>query len=282
MTLGELMKRIIFVRKKMIGAVAATAFLISTFSTKAQADLVLTQITEGDFREISREISNNFTHTSVSGASSLGSLYGFQLGLVYGMTKTPNLNNYAQRSANSSDIKQIPHGGLLGVVTIPMGISFEALYLPSTGPKELKGKNTSLAVKWTLTDMILDLPVALAVKGFYTNASLKTEQTVSGGNQNINLTDKMMGFEVLVSQTFGIVEPYVGLIQSRADVDMSVSGSGSVFSTSYTAGQNASTRTSSTGYLLGAELKLLFFHAGAEFTRVFGANRYTAKLAFSF
>ena len=270
MTLGELMKRI------------AIAFLVSIFTTAVHADLVLTQITEGDFREISRELSSNFTHTSVSGASSLGALYGFQLGLVYGMTKTPNLNNYAHRSANASDINQIPHGGALGVVTIPMGISFEALYLPSTGPKDLKGKNTSLAVKWTLTDMILDLPVALAIKGFYTMASLKSEQTANGGNQQITLNDKMMGFELLVSQTFGIVEPYAGLIQSRADVDMNVSGTGSVFATTYTAGQSASTKTSSTGYVLGAELKLLFFHAGAEFTRVFGANRYTAKLAFTF
>lgn len=264
-----------------VAAFLATS-LFAVVSPASSADVVFTQITQGDFDEISKELSANFTHTSVSGASSLGTLFGFQLGVVGGVTKTPNINSFAQRNASSTSVNQIPHGGLIGQVSIPAGVTFEALFLPSVGSNDFKVKNTSLGVKWTLTSLLVDLPVDLAVKGMYSTSSLNTTQTLNGGNQSISFEDKMLGFGLMVSKTFGVVEPYFGLIQNRANVNMDVTGTGTVFSTSFTGSQNASTTVTSTGYVLGAELKLLFFNAGAEVTHIFGATRYTAKLAFSF
>lgn len=251
------------------------------FSAQA-ATASFTAISQGDLEEMTREASTNFMHTSVSGASSLGTVFGFQFGLVGGITKTPNINTFAQRGDANANVSQIPHGGLLGVVSIPAGVSFEGLILPSVGPSDFKVRNTSLGVKWTLTQLLLELPVDLAVKGFYTKASMETKQTISGATQNITMDDKAMGLEVLVSKNFEIVEPYFGLIHAKATNDISYTGSGTIFNTNFTAGQSASANVTSTGYMFGAELKLLFFHAGAEFTHLFGANRYTAKLAFSF
>lgn len=262
----------------------AALFIFASFSSNfayAQ-NVAFSQITQNDFEQIAKEVSANFTHTSVSGATSLGTVFGFQLGLVLGQTKTPGLNTLAKRADQNINIDEVIHGGLLGQLTIPAGVTFEALVLPAVGSKDFKAKNTSFAVKWTLTEFLLDLPLDLAIKGFYTKAELDTKQRVSNAEQSIGLEDKMMGLAVLVSKSFGIVEPYAGLIHNRASVDMGYSGGANIFSSTYTTSQNATVNTQSTGYLLGAEVKLLFFNAGAEFTRIFGANRYTAKLAFSF
>ena len=261
---------------------AAPLIFATLVGNSANAQTAFSQITKDDFDQIAKEVSANFTHTSVSGATSLGTIFGFQLGLVLGQTKTPGLNALAKRADQNINIDEVIHGGLLGQLTIPAGVTFETLILPAVGSADFKAKSTSLAAKWTLTEFLLELPVDLAVKGFYTKSELDTKQKISNAEQSISLDDKMMGLAVLVSKNFGIVEPYAGIIHNRASVDMGYSGGANIFSTTYTTSQSASVNTTSTGYLLGAEVKLLFFHAGAEFTRLFGANRYTAKLAFSF
>ena len=262
---------------------SATALFALFLSTSVSAqNVVFSQISKNDFEQIAREVSANFTHTSVSGASSLGSVLGLQFGLVLGQTKTPNLNTLVKRGDPNLNVDEIIHGGLLGQVSIPAGVTFEGLILPSVGSADFKARNTSLGVKWTLTQLLLDLPVDVAVKAFYTKASLHTKQRVGGVDQTIDFDDKMLGFAVLVSKNLGIVEPYFGLLQNKATSDMSYNGGANIFSSTYTTSQSASVNLHTTGYVLGAEVKLLFFNAGAEFTRIFGTNRYTAKLAFSF
>lgn len=256
--------------------------LIGSNSAQAQT-VTINQISQSDFEQLSREVSANFTHTSVSGATSLGSIWGFQFGLIAGQTPTPGLNTLVQRAKPDASVDKIYHAGLLGMLTVPFGITGEVLVLPSVGSNDFKAKSTSLAVKWTLTEFLLEeFPVDLAVKAFYTTAQMDTKQRVNNTDQNINFQDKMMGLSFLVSKNLGVIEPYAGLIYNKASVDLSYSGGATIFDTNYTTGQSANVDTSSTGMVLGAEAKLLFFNAGLEFTRIFGANRYTAKLAFSF
>lgn len=266
-----------------IRGLVASLFFASFASSSANAqNIAFSQISEGDFQQIAKEVSANFTHTSVSGATSLGSIFGFQLGVVLGQTKTPGLNSIVKRADPNINLDEVLHGGLLGQLTIPAGVTFEALVLPSVGSKDFKVKNTSLAVKWTLTEYLLELPVDLAVKGFYTKSEMDMKQRISNADQSITLDDKMMGLAVLVSKSFGVIEPYAGLVHNKANVDMGYAGGTNIFASTYTTSQSATVNTSSTGYLLGAEAKLLFFNAGIEYTRIFSTNRYTAKLAFSF
>src|ERR1043165_9941021 len=52
----------------------------------------LTNVSDDDLKKVVGDMSANFLHTSVSGAGTLGHLWGFELGVVAGQTSTPHLN----------------------------------------------------------------------------------------------------------------------------------------------------------------------------------------------
>src|SRR5690606_36187238 len=82
-------------------------------------DFTFQNLDEGAFKDVIGDFSANFNHTSVSGASPLGDIYGFELGLVGGITKTPEINEQVKKGDPNAKADQIPHGQLLGVLTIP-------------------------------------------------------------------------------------------------------------------------------------------------------------------
>lgn len=258
------------------------------FSARVQAQTVpLQNLTEDDFKKIASDMSANFLHTSVSGAGTLGSIWGFEIGVVGGQTSTPNLNEVAQRSdtTGSADASKLYHGQLLGVLTVPAGFTVEAGFLPKVGKDSFKFDTMSLAVKWTVNEIALpDLPVSLAAKLGVTKSNLSFTQTVPPATSptDFKFSDTEYMFAAFVSKDLGIFEPFAAFGMVSATADLSASGATTVFSTTYTTDQSASVKRSGTLFTVGTEVKLLAVKLGAEYSSLFGTSRMSGKLSMYF
>jgi len=221
--------------------------------------------------------SSNFQMTTVSGASSLGLIFGFELGLVAGVSQIPEIQKIDASAGDS-----MPHAGLMAVVSVPFGITGELMLIPgiSIGDGELS--NTGIGLKWTLTNTLLSIPmVDVALRYQMTDTKFEYKQDVSGTQTTVEFSDKITSLQVLVGlTTLPIVKPYIGLGTVSADGEFNVQGSNTIFN--FTASTTASKKLSDSIMLLGVEVNLLFFKLGLEYSSLFGSDRFTGKLALSF
>lgn len=265
-----------------------TLILISialfTFLGHAQ-DLKFQNIDQADMKKVVNDFSAVLNHSSVSGASSLGTIFGFEVGVMGGITNTKRIDELVDESSGQNQkADQIPHAAIVGALTVPAGITVEGSFLPKVGGDDFKVQNMSLGVKWTPTDVFLDWPVSVAIKAHFTKSQAEFKQTISNVDTNFDYDNNITAFTLLVSKNFVMVEPYFGVSLLSAKGDLDVTGSSTVFDTSaFGAGTtSASASTTSTGFMLGAEVKLLIFKFGAEYANLFGTSRYSGKLAFYF
>ncbi len=242
------------------------------------AFLQFNNISDDDFKSVSKEFTANFSHLSVSGANTLGSIFGFEVGLIGGITSTPDTKRIVQSSGGSS-IGEIPNGVLYGALTIPMGVTFEANLMPSIEVAGVRSNVFSGAVKWTLTETLLPyVPLSLAAKFAYTHSSLDGDTVVNGNQTSLHFTDDATNLSLLASKDLFFVEPYVsvGLVSAHTNLKTDY---GSVFIN----GSNSnSANIAGTAVLLGGEFKFILFKMGLEYGNILGASRYNLKLAFKF
>lgn len=254
------------------------------FGVRVHAQSIqLQSISQDDFSKVVGDMSANFLHTSVSGASTLGSIFGFEIGVVGGQTSTPNLNDVVSNvpPKGSATAKTLPHGEILGVLTVPFGITGEFGLVPKVGNDSFKFNSMSIAVKWTPTETLLsDWPLSVAIKGSYTKSTADFSQTVNNATMAYSLSDTETFIGAFVSKNLGIVEPYFGAGMVNAKADLSATGSVPLYS--YTSSQSDSLSRSTTAWMVGAELKLLVVKLGAEYTSLFNTNRISGKLSFFF
>ncbi|NJL24990.1 MAG: hypothetical protein HC902_07325 [Calothrix sp. SM1_5_4] len=267
-----------YLGKSLLGVLA----LVFSAAVHAQ-DIPLQNIDVDDFKKLVGDFSANSLHTSVSGAGSLGSIFGFELGLVAGMTRTPEVDRIVHEADASANAKSIPHAALLGVITVPFAITVEAGFVPKVGQDEFKFSSFAGAVKWTPTDLFFELPVSLAAKAHFSQARLDFKETIQSVPTTFKYENSIFGLTALVSKNLGIVEPYFGLGWLSGKGELDVNGSTNVFAdVTYAASQSASATRTTTTWMLGAELKLLVLKLGAEYASLYGTNRYTGKLSFYF
>jgi len=272
----------------MIKTIFLIAFVFFATTAKAQ-DIRFDQITQSDLDLIAKELSANFAHTTVSGASSLGKIFGFQVGLMGAYTKTPEIDRFVKRVDSTQTVDRVYNAALIGQLTVPFGLTGEASFFPSVGSDKFKFSNLGLGVKWTITQELVELPVDIALKLNYTFTNLSFKQTInnsSTGNvpveSTIDYKNSIFAYGAFVSKSFEIVEPYIGFCFLSSRADLGVSGTGTIFDSSFTTAQSASSSPSGTLFTLGAEVSLAFFRLGAEYGSLFGTSRYVGKLAASF
>jgi hypothetical protein len=244
-------------------------------------DIGLTNVDQTDFKKIIGDFSANSLHTTVSGAGTLGDIFGFELGVVGGVTNTPEINKLVQEVSPSNEAKRIPHGELIGLLTVPLGFTVEAGFIPKVGSDSFKYNTWSLAAKWTPTEFLFELPVDLAVKAYVTEADIEANDTVSGVATKYEFKNSLVGVTGYVSKDFIFAAPYFGFGMVNAKGDLTATGT-AVFDPSYTSSNSASEKDSSTVIIVGSEFKLLVLKLGVEYTRLFDTDRYTAKLSFFF
>lgn len=243
----------------------------------------LQQLTDEDMKNLVKETSANFNHTSVSGATGLGTIFGFELGLVGGITKIPKIETMVHRVEPQTKAKEIPHGQLLGRITVPAGFTIEAGFIPKMGNKDFKFQTLSLAGMWTPTEVFLDWPLSVAAKAHITQTSLNFQDEVGSPPVDTKFDYKSTTtvLTILASKDFVVVEPYFGLAFGQTKGDLDVTGSSTVF-VGGVGQQKGSAKSSGSGFLVGTELKLLVFKAGIEYSKMFDTSRFSGKLSFYF
>lgn len=271
-----------FLKPKLIAALALLAAPVPGF-----ADFTIPNLNLSDFNTLVNEFSANSQYTSVTPASSLGGLWGFELGVVGGITKAPDTLALVKRSDPNTSFKDmLPHAGALIRIGLPYGLTAEGQLLPKVKAQNLSLSKWAMAVQWTLTDNVLeDFPVNVALKGYYTKTMLNYSQTISGVPAAIDFNNNLWGMQALVSYNIFVFEPYVGLGYTSAKGTLGVSAAVPVALIAYlpsAASQSASSSPKSAQILAGTDIRLAFFALGAEYQRAFGKNSYTARVSFRF
>jgi hypothetical protein len=265
-----------------LGSAAAILVSLLLMTPRTFAAPSFTNVTQDDFDHVSKELSADFAHPSVMGAESLGHLFGVEAALVGGMTPSPRVDDISQRSSGNS-FKNLYNVGLALGLTVPFGITGEAVVLPRTKVSGVQFQAYSLAAKITLNEDLLSMiPFNLAVRGFYSSAEFNFDQNSGGVNGTIKNKDNISGLQLLASPRLPIIEPYVGIGVLKAKNKLSVDGTGTVFDPSFTTAQSADSTPASTQFLLGINAKLLLLSLGAEYSHAFDSDRYMAKVGLAF
>lgn len=254
------------------------AFLVSPL-VSAQ-DFQFPTLTKQELEKSSKEFLTNFTHTSVSGASSLGSIWGFEVGILGGITDAPETGKLIRKADPDSDIDSLPHAGLLGRVTVPFGLTFEASLIPKIKMDDAEFSQMSLAAQWNFFSFPF---IDLAAKAHYSKGSLEFNQTIdSDADGQVNYDHNTFGIMAMASANALIVEPYAGLgfVTGDSEMDFTASSGNDLFD--FTSERSASVEETSSHIVLGAEVSLLILNFGLEYSRMFDTSRYTGKLSLSF
>lgn len=263
-------------------------YLIVAFTTASLGfwanaqDLKIEDIDKSQFKNLIGDFSANSLHTSVQGAAPLGDIWGFEVGLVGGLTQTPELDKIVKQAEAGASADQIYHAELLGVLSVPFALTGEIGLIPKLGGDDFKFSAMSLALKFTPTELFFELPVDIAVKAALTKVEAEFHQEVNGNPVDYDFTNDVTHIGVFVSKNFVVLEPYAGVGLVNAKGDLSFSGTALVFDPTYTVGTSASEKTSSTAFILGTEAKLLLLKLGLEYTHVFDTSRFTGKISFYF
>ena len=275
---------------------ALIAFALTTatvaYSPVSLAAPALNNIDADDLNQFMQDFSANSAFTSVSSAASLGSIFGFEVGLIAGASSSPKINTLAQQVDSTANVGLLPNAGLMGALTVPFGITVEATYLPSVSISGVKLARFGGALKWTFTDNILLLPFSMAVRGVYSSTEGSYSQTINNSttsNQSVNGTvtvgDSVYGLQLLASKDFLFIEPYAGVGVLTANGTASVSAasaSTTIFSPSLTSGQSATASLKTTEFFAGVNFKMVFMRFGVEYGRLFDTSRVNAKLSVGF
>jgi hypothetical protein len=246
-------------------------------------DLDFDDIDKSELESLVSDFGSNFSHTTASGASSLGRIFGFEVGIVLGASKTPNIEDLSKEQDSAADAAALPYAGIEGQISIPFGLTVEANIIPETGDTDdIQFQNTGLGLKWTMTDGFLVLPLNLALKAAYTKTELSFVDTLDGANATIDIETTSFSAGLLASLNFMILEPYIGIGFIDIDGDLSVDGTGQIFDSAFTTSNTASAGTSGGTFTLGTELKLFIFKFGIEYSKIVDAERFVGKFAFYF
>jgi hypothetical protein len=244
-------------------------------------------LTQAQADSISKEFSANFVHSIVAPASTLGDVFGVEIGLVGGLTSTPETDALSRSFDASASVDKIPHAGVFGSVSLPYGFTGELSLIPEAG-STLKIEHKSYAVKWTFSDF-LDLPVDIAVRVHGSNSTLSYEDTINNSstsnvdvNSTISYDMSSLGAHLTLSKNFVFVEPYVGIGTISTDTDIKTTASSTVSIFTFTGAESYSSSNSGTHFFVGANLNLFVLKIGLEHSKVVDISRTTAKLSFYF
>jgi hypothetical protein len=272
------------------------ALAVTLVPLQASADTFqLNNLTVGDFDKIVKEFSSDFAYSSLTPASSLGGLGHFEVGVIGGKTKSPELLNLVKRASTSASFKgDLYHGGVLGRVGLPFSLTAEAILFPKRKFKDVSFQEMGGAVMWTPTDDLLkDLPVNLSAKGHL----LKTKVTYSGtvtitspvpgtGTGQFKFDDTLWGLQALVSKKLLVFEPYAGIGYIHSSGKFTVDANGSATNVfvgnGFASSNTAESSPTSMQLLAGLDVQLAFLSLGAEYQKAFGTHSVSGRLSFRF
>lgn len=254
----------------------------------------LNEIDQTDLDNVTKELSANFVHTTVSDAASLGDIWGIELGIVGGITQTPKLEALVKEVDPNTKVSYLPHGGLMGIIGVPFGLSGEFTFIPKKTFSDVTVENKSMAIKWSFGEFVLPNPILdMALRVHYSKSDLSYKQTINNSttsNQNVESTvkfdSKTWGANLSFSADLIFVSPFAGFgfVKSDSDVEVVAQTGATIFSQTLNLSntQKATSSNSSAHLFAGVQFNLFLLHLSAEISRVFSTTSYTGKLSFYF
>ena len=267
----------------MASQVIRSTFLIFLLlSLNAQASSpAFTDVTAEDLENITRDITGIFAHTTVSAAALYNNESRVELGLVVGSAETPHIDEISQRSDSEADVSMIPHASLVGTFYLGDRLRFEVSYLPEIKTTDTQLGSQSIAAQYTATDPTKP-GLDAALKFYVTSSDLRFKQSDTSGNSDIRFKSNVSGLMLVFSEKILILEPYFGIGRVNSVGKLKVDGTGSVFDTSYTTSSKAEESVTGTHLIYGINFDIFALQAGLEVSRVFNANKISAKFSFNF
>jgi hypothetical protein len=262
--------------------------VLCSFNLYAQTPEI-DDLSKGDLKDIATEFSANFAHTTVSAPHTKG-IFGFEVGLIAGLTNTSKLADLVkEQGGESDDFKRMPHAGLMARVHIPMQFFVEATMLPKFEVSDVEVSNMSLGGGWNM-GRFLNWPLDVSFAVEMSKSELGYEQVInntSTGNTDVNAdisfksstTTYWVGF----SKRFIFVTPYLKVGGAKMDSDIEIDtagGTGTIFA--FSTGQSASADNTGGYFAVGANIHLLFMNLGFEASKIMDIGRATGKLSFEF
>jgi hypothetical protein len=249
----------------------------------------LYNLSSSDVNSIAKEVSANFAHTIVAPASSYGKIFGFELGLMGGMTKTPAIDKISTGINSSSSISKIPTAGLVAGVSFPLGIGGELNYIPKVASSGVSLENISGAIKWTFTNLIPTAPFDLAIR-IHGNTSTLAYGSVVNNTSTANLPvsttaswkSTSTGYNFEVSKKLLFIEPYAGFgsISTKSKIGVTAATSVQIFS--FSTATNYISNNNGNHYYTGVNLNLFVLKLGAEYAKIMGVTKMAAKATMYF
>lgn len=234
-------------------------------------------LSKGDLEDVAKEMSGNFVPTTVSGASNLGRLWGFEAGLVANQTNVDKIKDISQDNFDT-----LYNAALFGRVDAIYGLGAEVTMLPFEF-SSLKLKTYSFAIKWTLTDLFKVIPFNIKLKAFYNTADISFEDNDGTSSYDVKYKHKGKGINVTFSKKILLVEPYVGIGYVSGESDITANGSTNFFGSTVSQGvDNKNIKSSGSHFFAGIAANLIAVKVGLEYSKVLGVDRVAAKLAFGF
>jgi hypothetical protein len=238
-------------------------------------------LSKDDVKDISKEFGANFAHTVVAAPETDG-LWGIEVGLAGGSTKSPNFSDVIEDSGGKgSDFKSIYHAALVARAHFPFEIFLEASYLPEQKFSDVKAKSNSFGVGWNVGSFA-GLPLDLAIGLDYGTGTVKFHQDVdvssSTPESDINLKTKTTVYYVGVSKTFAFFTPYLKAGVSKIHGDLDATGA----ILGYTSSTKETVNLSGNFFAVGANFQLLVIKLGLEASQIQQARSMSAKLSLDF
>ena len=255
---------------------------VATLSLSAFADIQLGDLSKSDVQKVGNEFAVNFAHTTVSAPETSG-LWGVEVGVVGGATKSPGLEKVVDASGgDGKDFKSIYHGGLMARVHLPLEIFLEATALPKREISDVNVKSGSFGIGWNAGGFF-NLPLDLSVGVNRSRADISFHQDADAANSipesNIKVKTQNTIAWVGVSKTFLVFTPYVKVGMARSEADVKTDATG-IFN--YTAKMKETVDKNGGYFAFGANLQLLFLKFGAEIAQQNGVKNATGKVSFDF
>lgn len=252
-------------------------------SLPAFSQIQINDLSKDDVEDVSKEFGANFAHTTVAAPETDG-VWGVEVGLVAGRTKSPNFSDVVDASGgDGDDFKNIMHAGLFARAHFPGEVFVEASYLPEQEFDDVKIKSKSFGLGWNAGSYFgLPLDLAIGVErgigevNFHQDQDLTTSPPTPEADVKFETTTTVMWLGI--SKTFWFVTPYAKIGTSKIDGDLKADGNILGF------GDSRQTDVSLSGKFLaaGANIELGIIKLGIEASQVQDVRRASAKLSFDF
>lgn len=257
----------------------------------AYAGIALDQLTANDVDKINRDFSALFSHTTVSGASGLLDKKVYEVGIIAGLGRVPNINKKSNELDPGSAPGRLPAAGVAILYSYSKRTTLEIKYIPDLTLGDIYLGSQSLGAKFTLPEAD-DKNLNSAFRIYLSNNYLRSKQTINNSSTAGMSVDAKTEFASIslggtfiesYRLVFGTVvfEPFVGLgaIQSFGDFRVKAPTGVTIFES-----RKNHEKSSQLGYnfMAGFNLHYLFTKVGFEYGRIYDSDRVMVKIAFGY